>query len=455
VLHVSGVVEEVVKKNKKRKKEKKKRKKKKGMRLLGFLVVLVVAVAVIFQSQLVRLHKVATLFHEGKIAENFRATTEWGMPHRKMRRGSSPVAHFNEQQKHETLPSHFTTVEGLKLDMALWLHNHSTTGFVVMKRSEVQKATILYEQYWNGNDRNSKAISWSMGKSLVSAAFGIAVEQGHIGDIEKDTVCQYLPKLKGTGYENVTLKNVLQMSSGVEFDENYFSITSDINMMGYWLALGLNIDSFVARLQQGTRQQGTYNHYVSMDTQVLGMVVAAATKKTLSAFIEEEIWAKAGFEADGSWLLDNEENGIELSFGTVGATTRDYCRFGWLYLNQGHSPATGEPVVPKKWVQASVTPDQPHLMPDAFDKKLSNSKYFGYGYQWWVAPREDDPSKPSENYLAIGVYNQFIGVFPEHNVVIAKNSAWAGYNGETIMQSETETYKAFLAIAEQFSSKTK
>ena len=420
-----------------------------GLFRFAALAVVVLAVSGVYlRTPLTRLFRVVTLFYPSKIGLNFRTSTEWGVPSRVIHHGAKVATLGPSEQK--ALPVSFVDPSGHTHILDTWLRNHSTTGLVVLKIDGPTKARVLNEQYMLGNDASSSAISWSMGKSVVSAAFGVAVERGLIGDIEKETVEQYLPQLKGTGYDGVVLKNVLQMSSGIGFNEDYFALFSDINMMGYWIALGFDIDSFVARLKR-ERNPGEFNHYVSMDTQVLGMVLSAATNQTLASFIEETIWSRGGFESDASVLLDNEEHGMELSFGTMGARTRDYARFGWLFLNMGKSPATGEQIVPRSWVEQSTRPDAPHLMPDAYPEK-SDSVFFGYGYQWWLGPSVIDPSKPCRDYMAIGVYNQFIAVFPEQGIVIAKNSAWADYAKDPKFQSEMEAFAAFRTIADAFAN---
>ena len=412
------------------------------------LILALVAVGVVFvRSPALRLYRVATLFHEGKIVENFRSSTQWGMPHRLMKHGIPSLMGPSEDVP---LPASFWVreegTESKEIFLDEWLESHWSTGMTVLKVDAEGKTRLLHERYWRGNTRNSSCISWSMGKTIVATAFGIAVEKGFIGDIEKETVTKYLPQLIGSGYEGVALKHVLQMSSGVAFDEDYFAAFSDINVMGYWLALGLNIDQFCSRLKRDN-EPGTYNRYVSIDTQVLSLILAAATNQTVSSFIEEHIWSKGGFEADASFLLDNEVNGAELGFGTIGARTIDFARFGALLLNKGRSLVDNAQLVPQKWVHDSTHWDAPHLRPDAYEKKLSNSPFFGYGYQIWLGP-------DSGNFMLIGVYNQFVAVFPDHEqgggIVVAKNSAWPGYKDDPKYHSEVEAYFAFKAIADAF-----
>jgi CubicO group peptidase (beta-lactamase class C family) len=200
------------------------------------------------------------------------------------------------------------------------------------------------------------------------------------------------------------------MSSGVKFDEDYANFNSDINRMGRVIALGNSINEFAASLES-ERQSGTYHHYVSMDTQVLGMVLKTTTGKTPSAYLEEKIWKKIGMQSDAKWLVDDKD--MELVFGTLNVTLRDYARFGRLYINHGNWD--GEQIVPEQWVIDSVKPDSPHLMPG--DNPLSNSK-MGYGYQWWI------PEQPKSDFMALGVYGQYIYVNPKKRVVIVKTSAF-------------------------------
>ncbi len=311
-------------------------------RVCGVFAIIVVVVAVLFREHLSRLHRVASLFNEDKIVFNFKTADTWGMPFRTMKRGNavSPIS-ANENRQ---LPKTFKA-GGKDFPVETWLEKHGSTGLAVLKIAKDGKsARLLHETYWHNHSRNTRCISWSVGKSVVSAAVGVAVDKKLIN--LEHTVDRYLPQLGTTGYQGVRIKDVLQMvralkkfffgdvfliiqSSGIAFDEDYFSPFSDINMMGYWLALGLNMDDFVARLKRNL-EPGKFNHYLSMDTQVLGMLVAAASNQTLSSFIEEHIWSKVGFEHDALFLLDNDRAQRELAFGTILSTTIDFARFGWL-----------------------------------------------------------------------------------------------------------------------------
>lgn len=413
-------------------------------------VFIVIAAAVVgfFKDKIDRLNTVNSLFHKDNIVRNFRALHNLGFPYVNLTSRGAPIAELSPSDP-VSLPSTFFW-NGTKFDLQEWLQDRWTTGLVVIKIDSVTKARILHESYGHGNDIQSRCVSWSMCKSFISAMVGIAVDKGVIGDIVEKTVTDYVPELKRTGYDGVTLKNLLQMSSGVAFNENYFNPFSDINVMGYTLALGWSMDSFVATLKR-ERDQGIFNHYVSIDTQVLAMVLTRAANTSLSDFAEEHLWSKVGFEYSATWVRDNKVNQMELGFGILGVTTRDYARFGWLYHNRGLSPATGDRVLSENWVMASLHPDAPHLMPGE-QNLLSDYPTFGYGYQWWLCPQEHNPSLPDRDFMAIGIYGQVIYVSPADGIVIAKNAAFPSYKDHQHPTShenyvETQGFQALRAIS--------
>jgi CubicO group peptidase (beta-lactamase class C family) len=401
----------------------------------------------------------STLFDEGKIVANFRSMTRPGsFPWREAKRGPN-TSHLKTSDggaspEGHSLPSHFE-FKGTRFDLEQWIQDHWMTGLVVLQMPEGSQteATIMHERYLRGNAREDKVISWSVGKSVVSALVGIALADGKLGDLET-AVSDIVPELKGSGYEGVRLKDVLQMASGIRFNEDYADFFSDINRMGRALALGTSVQDFVRSLQRQF-PPGTTNHYVSMDTQVLGLCLRRAVGMPLTQYLEEKLWVRCGMESDVRWSLDNEKDQMELAFGTLHATTRDYARFGWLYLNEGASPLDGRQVVPQEWVRASVTPDGPHVQPGPSNKQRAGIQHepaFGYGYQWWLPGKLDHPDEVAGDFMAIGVYNQFIYVSPEHRVVVAMNCAYADYDkGSNELDSEAEAVEAFRAIARHFS----
>ena len=281
----------------------------------------------------------------------------------------------------------------------------------------LQNDSLRFEKYYLGHSESTRHISWSVAKSFVSALMGIAIEEGHIKSIDQK-IEEYLPELIGSGYEGVRIKDLLQMSTGVAFNEDYGDFNSDINRWGRSFALGGSQDAFAATLVN-ERPPGTYNHYVSINTHVIGMIIVKATGQTLSKYLEEKLWKRFGAEYNAYWIKDDK--GMEMALGGLNVTLRDYAKMGQLYLRKGNW--NGEQLVPEAWVKASVTPDAPHIMPG--DNPNSAHSPFGYGFQWWIPPGDEG------EFLARGVYNQYIYVNPTTSTVIVKNSANYNFNDAT------------------------
>ncbi len=366
--------------------------------LFGIFAVLVVLL-VLFFPKLQRLNHVLTLFNEDEIVENFRSFDKI-MPVRRLTPSPNPLS-YPVGKKISITP--VFVYEGKNMRSDDFIVDTKTTGLLV-----VQNDTIVYEEYRLGNTETTKNISWSMSKSFISALIGIALDEGHIKNLQQ-TADEFCPILKGSGYEGVTIKNILQMSTGVGFDEDYGAFNSDINRWGRGFALGKSQDAFAATLKN-ERPQGTFNHYVSINTHVLGMILTKATGKTVSEYMQEKFWDPMGMQDDCYWIVDSEN--MEGVLGLLNATLRDYAKIGSLYLNEGKF--NGQQVVPAEWVKASVTPDAPHLMPGENDL---STREFGYGYQWWI------PGGDEGEFMAQGVYNQNIYVNPTTKTVIVKLSA--------------------------------
>lgn len=372
-------------------------------------------------NRLIRLNRVISLFSADEIDENFRSMSSL-FDSKIVRKGD---AAYTLDYNLKKLPE-FYTHKGEKKKTEDFIKGTHTTGLIVLKGDSVN-----FEEYYRGNSDSTPAISWSVAKSIVSALFGIAVAEGHIKSIE-ETVTDYLPQLKGSGYDGVRIKDVLQMSSGIQFNEDYADFNSDINRMSREFALNRPLEKFIASLKPD-KKPGTYNHYVSMDTQVLGMIIVAATGKSLTEYTEEKLWEPLGMEADAAWLVDSE--GMETAFGGFNAVLRDYARFGRLFLNKGRWGNIQ--IVPEKWVKDSITPDAPHLMPG---ENPASGWVLGYGYQWWI------PENPDGEFMAIGIYGQAIYIYPRYNVVIVKTSAYPDYNADG-SEMELESIEFFRAIA--------
>ncbi len=389
--------------------------------LIGLIISLAAGLIVLY-PKLRRVYWTIHLFDRDKIAANF-----MGMHHKyNARKIAAPENSFRFARGEDLLLAESFIYDGKIFNTREYLDASFTTGFLV-----IQNSKLVYEKYFAGNSESTQYISWSMAKSVVSALFGIAISEGYIQSINQ-TVDEYLPELIGSGYEGVKIKDVLQMSAGLKFNEDYGDFKSDINRWGRWFAFGASQNKFAASLvREG--EPGKNLHYVSINTHVLGMIITKATGQRLSDYLEEKLWRPMGMEYDAYWLCDN--SGMEVALGGLNITLRDYAKIGQLFLKQGLWE--GVQIVPKEWVTASITPDAPHLMPE-------NNKLFGYGYQWWI------PQGSEGEFMAMGVYNQYIYVNPTSSTVIAVNSANYRYNeDENPYADQKVILELFRAIAHQ------
>jgi CubicO group peptidase (beta-lactamase class C family) len=274
-----------------------------------------------------------------------------------------------------------------------------------------------------------------MAKSFISALIGIAIDQQYIKSIE-DKITDYVPQLKNSAYDNVRIKDILQMSSGASWNEDYGDPNSDINRSARIFAMGGSLDEFTSSLQKEL-EPGSFNRYNSTDTQALGMLLREATGISISEYMQKMLWAPMGAEKNGYWIIDSDN--MEMAYAGFMATARDYAKLGELYRLGGN--INNKQIIPSDWVASSTKPDAPHLMPG--DNPLSDFP-IGYGYQWWIPDSSGD-------FSAIGVYNQFVYVSPENNTVIVKLSANSSYGTDADAggKSELEGISFFKAVLNQ------
>lgn len=396
--------------------------------IFGGLAVLIIGAALIAflnKERIDRAATVATLFSGAEQYENFNRMDEM-FPSATMSASNAPFE-FGEGAP-LSVPASFV-YDGEIVDTQTFLTETDTAALLVLKDGDV-----VFEDYWLTGGRDVTWLSMSVAKSFVSALIGIAVADGDIESTE-DPVTRYVPELEGSAYDGVSIKDILQMSSGARWNEDYSDPESDINRFGRIFALGGSLNAFAGTLEN-QRAPGTYNLYNSTDTQVLGMLLVKTTGRTIADYMQEKLWHPLGAETEAHWLLDSE--GMEMAFGGMNATARDYAKIGELYRLGGR--LNGQQIVPSEWVAASVTPDAPHLLPGK-DNPASDFE-LGYGYQWWI-PEGDDGE-----FSAIGVYNQFVFVNPRRGTVIVKLSANSEYgvsNDESSFR-EIETIELFRAI---------
>ena len=397
-------------------------------KILLSLVLISFIAALIYAPKLLRVYKMINLYKQDRIAYNF-INMDKVFQIGPVIPASKESFVFNIQD-FELPQTYF--FDGQARNLIDALDYYETDGLIVLNND-----TILYENYWHNNDRSSQHISWSVAKSFLSALIGIAIERGQIDSIN-DPITKYLKDFSNSGYNNVSVKNLLQMSSGIKFNEDYADYNSDINRFGRTISFGTSMRDFAKSLEN-EKPQGTYNHYVSIDTQMLAMLLEEVTGKSVTENLKEDIWHKIGMEHDAYYMIDN--TGMEVALGGLNASLRDYAKFGLLYLNRGFWE--GESIVPAEWVDASHTIDEDHLMPG---ENLNSSSTWGYGYQWWI------PGFPEDEYMASGIYNQHVFIDPINNVVIAKTSSNYKFPQEKD-RSKDEHVAIFRAISSAIAEK--
>ncbi len=307
----------------------------------GLLAVLVsvVSAGLYNKDKLVRLWNVNTLFEANRIVSNFSNMKDMFL--------SAPISiaspPFYWKIQLKSLPATYQ-YNGEELSIDEWIKKTVTTSLLV-----IHDGKIVSEDYLLGTKQQDRRISWSMAKSFLSAAFGIAVGRGEIRSLD-DQVTGYVEELKGTAYDGATIRNVLHMASGVKFNEDYLDYESDINRMGRTLALGGSMDAFALSLKDKQAKPGELRKYTSIDTHVLSMVLRKATGKSLIDLIGRDIVSKLGFESEAYYVTDGY--GVAFALGGLNMSARDYAKFGQLYLDYGKWH--GEQIVPETWVRESV-----------------------------------------------------------------------------------------------------
>lgn len=276
------------------------------------------------------------------------------------------------------------THQGVSVTPEDFMARRRIGGWIVLKNGEV--AT---ERYGMGNVQSSRWVSFSVAKSVTSTLVGAALHDGSLDSLDRR--CEtLLPALRGGGYEGTTVRQLLRMTSGVRWSEEYTDPNSDIGRFGDAVRLnrpGAVLDFVRARPRANV--PGTVFNYNTGDTFVLGALVAAATGMTLSGYLSARIWSRTGMEADGYWMVEAPD-GQELAGGALCATLRDYARFGLFVLRDGVVGAQ-------------------RLLPEGWRDLAGGSEGGSYGYQWWRLG--------AGAFEGRGLYGQFLSVHPAENIV--------------------------------------
>jgi len=327
------------------------------------------------------------------------------------------------------LPHAQQPLDAAALGVDAFMAQNRVGGLLVLKDD-----AICLERYGLGLDDATRWYSYSIGKSVASTLVGAAIREGKIGGVE-EPVTRYLPQLTGTAYDGTSIRNLLQMSSGVAWGEGYRDGTSDFARF-YNAAMEGRAGGAMEVMRSLHRAVplGTRFLYSSGETYLLGALVTAATGRSLSDYLSERIWARFGMEADGYWTLDSAD-GQEMASGGCNFTLRDYGRFGLFFLGGG--VADGEKILPDNWVAEAGHPrtDSPQVA----HGKLTPGMPLGYGYKWWSFP-SDDPGLPGHDgaFTGQGIFGQFLYLNPRERLAVVVWSAWPD---PWVVESEWATYR--------------
>jgi CubicO group peptidase (beta-lactamase class C family) len=374
------------------------------IRIVAVLILAAIVVGLWQREQITRLMAVNSLFSAEKIVQNF-SHMDAAFLNTPVPRGTGPTAELpygdDARLPDEVMP---------------WLNDRSVTALVVLK-----DGAIVHESYYKGTTPEDLRISWSVAKSYLSALFGVLLQEGAIASID-DPVTKYAPSLIGGAYEQASIRNVLNMASGVTFDEDYLDQKSDINRMGRVLALGGSMDEFAADISESFTTPGAEWKYVSIDTHILSMVVRGATGRPIAELLSEKIIIPMGLEHEPYYLTDGF--GTAFVLGGLNLTTRDYARMGQMFLQNGNY--NGTQIVPQDWVAASTVPSAP-----------TAAGKIGYGYQWWI------PQGAVEGeFLARGIYGQYVYINRARGVVIATNAADKKFREDGVSEQNVAIFRS-------------
>jgi CubicO group peptidase (beta-lactamase class C family) len=286
----------------------------------------------------------------------------------------------------------------LPLDVDAYMQTQRNAGLVVLHRGQLR-----LERYGLGFDAQGRWTSFSVAKSLTATLVGAAVRDGHIKSMD-DKVSDYVQELKGSAYDDVTLRQLLTMTSGVQWTEDYSDPNSDVaKFNNHKPQDGMNATASYLRTLPRAAPAGTRFLYSTGETNLVGILLSRAVKKPLATYAAEKIWVPAGMEQQATWILS--KTGQEISGCCVQASTRDFARLGQFVLSG--AKVNGQSIVPDGWLAEATTARVGIGQPGS-----------GYGYQWWTF---DDGT-----YMARGIFGQAIFIDPKRQLVIASNANWAG-----------------------------
>lgn len=349
-----------------------------------------------------------------RLAHTFRNMSEV-FPYRTIETGNS-VVETSRNVSNSTVSYRFND-ETRSIDQ--WLAESDSTGLMVLR-----DGVVVHEQYLLGSTPDTHHTSWSVGKSYVATLIAMAMHQGLIDNLDQ-TAAEFAPQYEGTPYGDTSLRHLLMMSAGVDFNEDYNAEGSDIRRLFLGANIfGQNIDTLVADVERN-RNPGEDLHYVSANTHVLSAVVRAIYDRPLAEIVQQQIWEPLGMTRSAYWNQNIPgDNGMAIGYCCLNASLEDYARFGQFYLQNGNWQ--GEQLVPEDWVVAATRPNADFQEPGP-DGVYAHR---GYGLHFWV------PEGYDGEYFMAGVYGQYVWVDERRGIVIARTAAdptWTARTEESLI----------------------
>jgi CubicO group peptidase (beta-lactamase class C family) len=336
--------------------------------------------------------------YAGKLMPNMQMTTFAStheiFPVRKIAKGTETSV-FGKSN--ETLTDLTISSGGESYDLYDYVSRNRIVGLLAVKDRD-----IVYEYFDDGIDRNTRWMSMSMAKSVSTTLVGAAIRDGYIDSVD-DQLVKYMPELSGSGYDGVSIRHLMQMTSGVRWDDTHTIAESERRTM-----LDLQVAQkpgaiieFMASLPR-IAEPGSVWNYSTGETHVVGALVRAATGKWLADYASEKIWSRVGMESDAAWWLE-APGGLEVAGSGICATLYDYARLGQFALNKG--VVDGESVVPADWFKEATEP------------RTAGANPLNYGYMWWPVP-DQSGSFAEGAYSARGIFGQYIYINPTRRIVL-------------------------------------
>ena len=307
-------------------------------------------------------------------------------PSRTLQASDKPFVFYQAQEQRK--PKELD-INGKKLSFEKFLESQNTVAFLIIRND-----SILYENYFENYQSESDVPSFSVAKSVTSILIGIAIQEGKITSVE-DPITKYLPEMKDPNMKKVKISHLLDMTSGIDYNESYVNPFGDAAAFYY----GRKLRNQCAKMKCA-KEPGTEFYYSSGNTQLLGLILDhVLAPQTVTSYLQEKLWTPLQMQYGASWSIDKKKNGMEKTFCCLNTKALDYAKIGRLYLNKGNW--NGKQIINEDWVINSTK----------VEEKDASVSY--YNNQWWLPTKNGD-------FAAHGILGQYIYVNPAKNLIMVR-----------------------------------